>query len=217
MADLDEILAVERTFAPNDWRQFAGEIRFSRPREFFYYGSARSPGRAPLSYKLSRFIHDHVFSPDAAMFRAGKATYERSKAPEQGPRPLRVLETASKAAIFACKDCGDCSLPDIAFLCPESQCAKNQRNGPCGGTRDGKCEVEDFECIWSRAYDRLKSEGNEEHLLDHAPVVQDQSLRHTSSWGNAFRGVDHHKLKPLPRVEDHPGPASHPRTGASLT
>ena len=69
---------------------------------------------------------------------------------------MRALEHVSKSVMFQCKDCGDCSLPDIAYLCPESQCAKNQRNGPCGGTRDGLCEVEDFECIWSRAYDRLK-------------------------------------------------------------
>ena len=82
---------------------------------------------------------------------------------------LRVIEHASKSAMFRCKDCGDCSLPEIAFLCPESQCAKNQRNGPCGGTRDGLCEVDDFECIWSRAYDRLKYEGREQELLGHAP------------------------------------------------
>jgi methylenetetrahydrofolate reductase (NADPH) len=107
-----------------------------------------------------------------------------------------VLEHASKAAMFACKDCGDCSLPDIAFLCPESQCAKNQRNGPCGGTRDGKCEVYDFECIWGRAYERLKYEGREQEMLVHAPVIQDQALRGTSSWANALLGRDHTSHKP---------------------
>jgi methylenetetrahydrofolate reductase (NADPH) len=107
--------------------------------------------------------------------------------------------------MFGCRDCGDCSLPDIAFLCPESQCAKNQRNGPCGGTRDGKCEVADFDCIWSRAYDRLKYDGRQHQLLEHAPVVQDQSLRNTSAWGNTFRGVDHHHLKPTSKI-DHPAP-----------
>src|SRR6185295_7080672 len=86
-------------------------------------------------------------------------------------------------------------------LCPESQCAKNQRNGPCGGTRDGKCEVHEFECIWSRAYDRLKYEGREQEMLAHAPVIQDESLRGTSSWGNVFLGRDHHSStahKPAP-------------------
>src|SRR3954470_15137546 len=116
----------------------------------------------------------------------------------QGPRSLRVLEHASKAAMFNCKDCGDCSLPDIGYLCPESQCAKNQRNGPCGGTRDGKCEVYDFECIWARAYDRMKYEGCEQDMLVHAPVIQDETLRGTSSWGNAFLGRDHTSKRPDP-------------------
>jgi hypothetical protein len=114
----------------------------------------------------------------------------------QGPRSLRVLEHASKAAMFGCKDCGDCSLPDIGYLCPESQCAKNQRNGPCGGTRDGKCEVYDFECIWARAYDRMKYEGCEQDLLAHAPVIQDETLRGTSSWANALLGRDHTSKRP---------------------
>ena len=68
--------------------------------------------------------------------------------------------------MFKCRDCGDCSLPDIAYVCPESICAKNQRNGPCGGTRDGLCEVYDTECIWSQAYERLKAYGEEEDMLD---------------------------------------------------
>ena len=78
----------------------------------------------------------------------------------RGREPLRALEHLSKAALFHCKDCGDCSLPEIAYLCPESQCAKNQRNGPCGGTREGRCEVDGYgDCIWLRAYERLKHDG----------------------------------------------------------
>jgi methylenetetrahydrofolate reductase (NADPH) len=106
--------------------------------------------------------------------------------------PLRALERLSKTVLYSCKDCGDCSLPDMAFLCPESQCAKNQRNGPCGGTRDGRCEVEGLgECVWLRAYERLKHDGIEETLLAHAPVVQNQGLRGTSSWANFWLGRDH--------------------------
>ena len=136
-------------------------------------------------------MHDLVFTPGRRLHNWGRAIYASSRNLQQGPQPLRILEHASKAAMFGCKDCGDCSLPDIAFLCPESQCAKNQRNGPCGGTRDGLCEVDDFECIWSRAYDRLKYEGRELQMLDHAPVIQNESLRGTSSWANALLGKDH--------------------------
>src|SRR3569833_2976669 len=105
---------------------------------------------------------------------------------------MRLVEHASKAMLFSCKDCGDCSLPEIAFLCPESQCAKNQRNGPCGGTRDGRCEVDGFgDCIWLRAYERMKHDGREQGMLEHAPVVQNQALRGTSSWANTWLGRDH--------------------------
>ena len=51
--------------------------------------------------------------------------------------------------------------------------------------------MEDFERIWSRAYDRLKSEGRSGDLLAHVPVLQDQSLRGTSSWANTWLGRDH--------------------------
>ena len=103
MADVEAILSVERSFAPDDWKQFAEEIRYSRPGEFFYYGGERSRPRFSLSYRLNRFVHDRVFSPEAAMFRLGKAAYERSKNPAQGPRPLRVIEHVSKSAMFGCR------------------------------------------------------------------------------------------------------------------
>jgi methylenetetrahydrofolate reductase (NADPH) len=213
MEDVDAILDVESTFARDDWKQFARELQYPVQDEFYYFAQDPQTGLADpsrlepsydaslktrkrtrnvtLGYRFSKVVHDSVFSPGTTLNRLGKWVYSHSKNPMQGPRSLRVLEHASKAAMFKCKDCGDCSLPDIAFLCPESQCAKNQRNGPCGGTRDGKCEVHDFECIWSRAYDRAKYDGCEQNMLAHAPVIQDESLRGTSSWANALLGRDH--------------------------
>jgi methylenetetrahydrofolate reductase (NADPH) len=164
-----------------------------------------------LGYRFSKWVHDAVFTPGTALNRVGQKVYASSKDSRQGPRSLRVLEHVSKAGMFGCKDCGDCSLPDVAFLCPESQCAKNQRNGPCGGTRDGRCEVHEFECIWSRAYDRAKYEGREQELLAHAPVIQDESLRGTSSWGNAFLGRDHTSKKAEERKSDVTGAGQHER------
>jgi methylenetetrahydrofolate reductase (NADPH) len=133
-----------------------------------------------------------MFEPGRAISRWGASVSAHARDPRQGPALLRVVERASKAALFDCRDCGDCSLPEIAYLCPESQCAKNQRNGPCGGTRDGQCEVDGFgDCIWLRAYERRAHDGDADHLLDHAPVVQDQGLRGTSSWANHWLGRDH--------------------------
>ena len=210
-ADLERILEIEQTFSADDWRGFAREVRFSRPGEFFllaedpatgladaeqlspeYEASRTRPsGGAPLGYRFSKWVHDMAFTPGRGLAPLVTRLYERAKDTTQGPRVLRVIEHVSKSAMFACKDCGDCSLPETAFLCPESQCVKNQRNGPCGGTRDGLCEVGEFECIWARAYDRRKSEGTEQALLDHAPVIQDHALRGTSSWANTYLGRDH--------------------------
>ena len=110
-------------------------------------------------------------------------------------KPLHTAEHTLKIAAFDCRDCGDCSLPDIAYLCPESQCVKNQRNGPCGGTRQGKCEIGDKDCIWARAYDRLKAYGEEEQMLGDAAVIKDAALQGTSAWANAFLQRDHHGKK----------------------
>jgi methylenetetrahydrofolate reductase (NADPH) len=84
----------------------------------------------------------------------------------------------------------------VAYLCPESQCVKNQRNGPCGGTRDGLCEVGDKACIWALAYERLKAFGEEETMLDGPPVIKDNALQGTSAWANAFLGRDHSAQAP---------------------
>ncbi|HLX61786.1 MAG TPA: methylenetetrahydrofolate reductase C-terminal domain-containing protein [Planctomycetota bacterium] len=205
---IERILEIEKSFAPDDWKQFARDIRFSRPGEFFYYaedpttGLADSTRRAPasgiesehagLGYQISKWTHDTMFRPGHALSDWGASLYKDAADSRQGPGALRALEHLSKTLLYQCKDCGDCSLPDIAFLCPESQCAKNQRNGPCGGTRDGRCEVEGFgDCIWLRAYERLKHDGKENELLAHAPVVQNQGLRGTSAWANFWLGRDH--------------------------
>jgi len=206
-AAIEKILEIEQTFSPGDWKQFAREIQFSRQGEFFYYAEDAATGLADRGrenprpqdsskhvaavYQLSKLSHETMFV-SGAIARWGAKVCAQAKDPMQGPKPLRALETVSKAVLFHCKDCGDCSLPEIAFLCPESQCAKNQRNGPCGGTREGRCEVDGYgDCIWLRAYERLKHDGREQGLLDHVPAIQNQGLRGTSAWANLWLGRDH--------------------------
>lgn len=212
-AEIEAILDLEKSFAPDDWKQFAREIAFSRPGEFFLFESDPDTGLArtdqlnaawqkslsekranknvTLSYRLSQRLHSLMFEKGKGLARLGESMCRNAKCPGQGPAWLRSVERLTKSALFSCQDCGDCSLPETGFLCPESQCAKNQRNGPCGGTRNGKCEIFDYECIWARAYDRAKFEGKTEQLLAHAPVIQNQALRGTSSWANFWLGKDH--------------------------
>lgn len=208
-----EIVDRAGAFAEGDWRDVARELQFPRAGEFHLFERDPETGLSsdvvsaaylesrrkrrtdlpvPVSYRFSRRLHDAVFASDAPLFEAGRRFFGRI---DRAPRPVRrvthAVEQAAKVALFECKDCGDCSLPEIAYVCPESRCAKNQRNGPCGGTRDGLCEVYDTECIWSEAYERLKAFGEEESMLDGPVVVKDNALRGTSAWANAFLGRDH--------------------------
>jgi methylenetetrahydrofolate reductase (NADPH) len=213
--EVDKVLQMADAFGKDDWRELAPQVHFPRPGTFrlFRDGDAtgalatdelseayarsitpaarkRSRKGVSLAYKAHRATHDLAFAPEAPLFGAGRAFYEKA-ARWKVTRPLHVLEQMAKVPMFECRDCGDCSLPEIAYLCPESQCVKNQRNGPCGGTADGECEIPGKPCIWAKAYDRLKPYGEELTMLDRPPTVGDNALRHQSAWANTFLGRDH--------------------------
>ncbi len=213
-ADVDRILAQAETFVP-DWPALAREIQHSPKGTFFVYrrdhatglntdeldpryarsltrsARARTRRRGSLAYKANRLTHDLAFAPGTPGYRAATRFYEAVEKYHLG-RPAHVLEHAVKVPLFDCRDCGDCSLPDVAYLCPESQCPKGERNGPCGGSHDGICEVLPRSCVWIRAYDRLKPYGEELAMLDRPPVLVDNALRRTSAWANTFLGRDHY-------------------------
>jgi len=56
-----------------------------------------------------------------------------------------------------CAACGDCRLEDTAGICPITRCTKGILNGPCAGTKNGKCEAnKDMDCAWVLIYQRLE-------------------------------------------------------------
>ena len=56
-----------------------------------------------------------------------------------------------------CSLCGKCILDKTGGICPITRCAKGLINGPCGGSREGRCEVsKDTPCAWQQIYSRLK-------------------------------------------------------------
>ena len=59
-----------------------------------------------------------------------------------------------------CRACGDCVLAETGGICPITTCAKGLLNGPCGGTNDGKCEVDkEKDCAWTLIYQKLEKLG----------------------------------------------------------
>ena len=58
-----------------------------------------------------------------------------------------------------CAQCGQCVLGETAGICPLTACHKGLLNGPCGGTNNGKCEVDaEKDCAWTLIYQRLKEQ-----------------------------------------------------------
>ncbi len=78
-----------------------------------------------------------------------------------------------------CAGCGDCILGLTGGICPIARCSKQLLNGPCGGSQDGKCEVDpSIDCAWQLIYDRLKSKGKLDLMLKIQPPKNWQKARH---------------------------------------
>jgi methylenetetrahydrofolate reductase (NADPH) len=208
------IIELAESYASDDWRFFLREIRFSQLDEFFFFehdlhtgmcdgqrinreylASLKHPPKtkkATINYRLSRWVHEVAFTRDKALYPWLRRIYARwDKQPGFLSRMAHRLERVSKLAMYGCQDCGDCSLPDCAFLCPKKYCSKCGRNGPCGGSANGRCELDDKECFWARIYERLKSYGESETMLDRPVTIYNATLKDTSSWANTFLDRDH--------------------------
>jgi len=210
----DRIIDLAESFGADDWRQFIKEIQFSQPDEFFLFehdpqtglaspdrfnpqfiAALAHPPKSPestLSYRLSRLVHRLAFTRGKGLHGWMQRLFRRwDKKPGISGRAVYALEKASKHLLYGCQDCGDCSLPECAYLCPRYSCAKCGRNGPCGGSADGRCELGDRDCLWARIYERLKSYRESPTICDGPPVFYNAELQRTSSWSNFYLERDH--------------------------
>jgi len=208
------IIDLAESYAADDWRVFIKEIQFSQPDEFFLFehdpqtglgapdrfnpqflASLPNPPKSKevtLNYRLSRFVHRLAFTPGRGLHGLMQRLFRRwDKKPGISGRAVYWMERASKHALYGCQDCGDCSLPECAYLCPRYSCSKCGRNGPCGGSASGRCERDDKDCIWARIYERLKTYGESQTMLDGPLAFYNAELERTSSWANFYLGRDH--------------------------
>jgi methylenetetrahydrofolate reductase (NADPH) len=143
-------------------------------------------------YWFSRLFHKLLFEPEKKLYSFMKELSRRVEGTRL-ERFFHKLEHLTKVLIFDCKDCGDCALIDVAYLCPMSQCPKSQRNGACGGSFEGWCEVHPGtnQCVYVLAYARLKKHGEEMQLDKGIVPPCNWDLYQTSSWINYYLGKDH--------------------------
>ena len=206
------------------WQELVAEFDFPQKDGFYLFQKDEKTGlnttiltprnakpANPPIYIFSRVAHKTLFNPHSIIF---KGLMPMAESVDKGPRmkhAFGIFERINKVVLFDCTDCGDCALFDVAFLCPMSQCPKGQRNGPCGGSYEGWCEVYPGEkkCIWVRAYQRLKKHHEENSIAENTVPPCNWELQNTPSWLNYYLGRDHTAkrlgIKPLvKKVIDRP-------------
>jgi hypothetical protein len=76
-----------------------------------------------------------------------------------------------------CAQCGHCVIGWTAGICPITACHKHLLNGPCGGTNNGKCEIDKTkDCAWTLIYQRLKDQGRLDLMRRYQPIRNSQVL-----------------------------------------
>jgi len=201
----------------DNWRDYLANFRYHQPDEFYLFpddpemtfapdklvpvNTSRRRGKSP-HFLLSLMFHRMVFEEGTLGFKTATGVYRFLDKRKRLGSFVHFFERVAKEALFDCRDCGDCALFDTAYLCPMSKCAKLQRNGPCGGSHDGRCEADaEKPCVWTRIYERLASIGRLEQIRDEYVPPIDNALARTSSWANFFLGRDHTGKKRIESVE----------------
>jgi len=189
-----------------DWEKLVADLDYPQPEGFYLFEKdpktglnasvlAKRPSKAspPLIYRLSRIAHVTLFEEKSWVFRMLRPVAKWADVSPKARAVLEFSEHLAKTILFHCLNCGDCALFDVGFVCPMSQCPKGQRNGACGGSYQGWCEVypNEKKCVWVQAYDRLKAYGQENSLGDYIVPPCNWELWQTSSWLNFYLGRDH--------------------------
>ncbi len=200
------------------WRDFVPEFDFPQKNGFYRYARDPKTGlcstkRNPTVSRISkgekmlfgvyREVHRTFFSHDALFSGFYRRLCTRLERRPFGYLFTKTLEDISKKMLFSCRECGDCGLQHLAFFCPESQCPKHTRNGPCGGSREGRCEVHpDRYCVWFKAYRRWAAIGRPDNIDQGFIPPRNWELDKSSSWINFHLGKDHQGSPSLKAPED---------------
>jgi methylenetetrahydrofolate reductase (NADPH) len=206
--DVEWVVEKSKEFSA-DWEEWVREFDFPQKEGFYLFkkdprsglnsgepNALSAASRKKTGFRLMRFMHHFVFLRGAPLYQSAGRFFSLIDG-SRAETPVTEAEYFLKFLTSRCRRCGDCTLAEMAFLCPQSQCAKFLFNGQCGGSRDGWCEVfpGKKKCIYVRGYGRLKSFGEEKSLREGYIPPRNWALDQTSSWANYFLGRDHHAVK----------------------
>ena len=188
------------------WKEFIPDFRYGTADEAYFFPDDPALSFAPdtlipvalkpkrffsAGFTLSKIVHRMVFTQKTLGFSTGACLYRFLGKHRALNNAGYRLERIAKSLLFDCQECGDCALFSTGYVCPMSACAKFQRNGPCGGSRNGMCEADpEKKCVWVRAYERLAPAGKLDMVRDYIPPAN-HALAKTSSWSNYYLGKDH--------------------------
>jgi methylenetetrahydrofolate reductase (NADPH) len=180
------------------WEEYAEELAYSPGGGFFLYGKPETAAkkRGIVARTLDALGRILPVNRDGKLRRVLTAVFRWA---DKRPIVAHVIERTEfviKSPLFGCQACGNCALGLMEYVCPQT-CPKNMRNGPCGGSFLGRCEVVNKPCIWVEVYDRAKSEQRLDELRTYIPQ-RNPSLQGTSSWINYFLDRDNRPEHSIP-------------------
>lgn len=171
------------------------DIHFPEANTWYLHKNCRKDhGRkASLSFRCNKLIHKQFFAPEGTFFPVTKSISLACQNNNTLRRIYTQVEHISKKLLFRCRMCGDCTLAESNYLCPQSGCPKRMINGPCGGSINGFCEVYPKErlCLWVQSFHRGTTPSCQHIHCNTLLPPKDWSLDRSSSWLNYFSGKDH--------------------------
>lgn len=194
-----------------NWQGLVQEFDYPQKNGFYYFNMDNSTGlntdipvdrtntgvqKSSFKYYMLNVLHKLVFEKNAPLYKPAKwlaqvidGTFLKT--------PFTWFEYITKTVTNECRFCGDCAIHDLGFICPMSKCPKQQRNGACGGSYNGWCEVypSTQECIYVTIYKYFKSAGVENKLREGYIPPCNWKLFRSSSWLNYFNGRDYTSKK----------------------
>ncbi len=211
----------------DSWRECARELSYGKPDGYYIYKAELDAEGNPTGlnthehanmheqldgrkvfkwYKTSRFFHKMLLTQtyddegnivDHVRFNKTLANVMDRRDRKKGINRHHGIEHTGKAFIYGCIDCGDCGLEAAIYSCPMAACPKCQRNGPCGGSMDGYCEVYPPTgekpprfCIHYMAYHRLNKYNEMHKYTSFITPPNEWSYWTRSAWSNYTHGRD---------------------------